>query len=260
VGQRQPHHDQPGRTDAVTTPAASAPAPGAAASLVLAMAPKAAALTRRAVSWAVVGPNRTVYSGQRTGLYANTGAGAFRTTGMRIALHIRTARGWYAGWIRSANQIGRAGFVVKPGSTAVYRVALVGAGKVATGFSRPVTVAVSRSGGAAIIAEAARHSGAPYVFGAAGPWAFDCSGFTQFVFKRFGRFLPHSATAQASHGFAVSKAAARPGDLVLFGGGGHYYHAAIYAGGGYMWDAATQGQPVARRRIYSQSYVVRRVI
>jgi cell wall-associated NlpC family hydrolase len=194
---------------------------------------------------------------------------------MRIALHVRTSKGWFAGWIRRADQIGRAGFSVKPDVTAVYRVAVVGAGKVATGFSRPVTIAVFRPlraavsrplsvavsrTGQAVIAEAASHRGAPYVFGAAGPRAFDCSGFTRFVFRKFGTVLPHSATAQARYGIPVAKSAAVPGDLVLFGGGGHYYHAAIYAGQGYMWDASTEGQPVARRKIYSQSYVVRRVI
>jgi cell wall-associated NlpC family hydrolase len=178
---------------------------------------------------------------------------------MRVALHVWTAKGWYAGWIRTADSLGRAGFVVRPSLTAQYRVALVGSTRIGSGLSRAVTVAVSR-GGLAIIAEAARHRGAPYVFGAAGPGAFDCSGFTQFVFKRFGRTLPHSATAQARHGIAVAKSAARPGDLVLFGGGGYFHHVAIYAGQGYMWDASTEGQPVARRKIYSQSFVVRRVI
>jgi cell wall-associated NlpC family hydrolase len=209
--------------------------------------------------WAVVGPNRNIYTGQTAFLSARTGAGALRTAGMRVALHVRTARGWYAGWIRRADQLGRAGFVVRPGGTAQYRVALVGTGPIAAGLSSPVTVAVSR-GESAIIAEAARHRGAPYRYGAAGPRAFDCSGFTQYVFRRFGRSLPHSATAQARLGTAVAKSAARPGDLVLFGGRGFYYHAAIYAGQGYMWDASTEGQPVARRKIYSQAFVVRRVI
>jgi cell wall-associated NlpC family hydrolase len=142
-------------------------------------------------------------------------------------------------------------------------VAVVGSGRIATGLSNPVIVTVAKApvqSGHAVIAEASRLRGAPYRFGAAGPRAFDCSGFTQFVYKRFGRALPHSATAQARHGIAVPRSAARPGDLVLFGRGGRYYHAAIYAGRGYMWDASTEGQPVARRKIYSQSFVVRRVI
>jgi cell wall-associated NlpC family hydrolase len=111
-----------------------------------------------------------------------------------------------------------------------------------------------------VILEAARHRGAPYQAGGAGPRAFDCSGFTQFVFRRFGRALPHSATAQAHFGVMVAKSAAAPGDLILFGHGGRYSHAAIYAGRGYMWDASTSGHPVSVRRIYSPSYVVRRVI
>ncbi|MDP9183913.1 MAG: NlpC/P60 family protein, partial [Actinomycetota bacterium] len=38
--------------------------------------------------------------------------------------------------------------------------------------------------------EAARHKGQPYVYGAAGPTRFDCSGFTLYVFSRFGKRLP----------------------------------------------------------------------
>ena len=49
-----------------------------------------------------------------------------------------------------------------------------------------------------VVAEAAKHRGAPYQYGAAGPTRFDCSGFTMYVFSRFGKRLPHSSAAQYS--------------------------------------------------------------
>jgi cell wall-associated NlpC family hydrolase len=162
--------------------------------------------------------------------------------------------------VRTTNQRGGAYFVVRPGGTSLFRVVLAGNGRVATSTSPAVRIRVSGGRGHAVVAEAARYRGAPYRYGGAGPRAFDCSGFTQFVYKRFGRKLPHSATAQSRYGAGVAKRAAQPGDLVLFGRGGRYYHAAIYAGRGYMWDASTEGRPVSKRRIYSQSFVVRRVI
>ena len=78
--------------------------------------------------------------------------------------------------------------------------------------------------------------------------------------KKFGRYLPHSATQQGRLGVGVSKAAARPGDLLVFGSPGRYTHAAIYAGNGAMWDSSTSGQPVALRRIWSPNFAVRRLV
>jgi len=213
----------------------------------------------QASSWVVVGPNRTIYQGQGAGLYATSGGGALRTQGMTVALHQQSAKGWTAISTRKIDGAGKASFAVYPKATTVYRVALIGNTKLTTSYSKPVRVTVS-SAGLAVVAEAAKHRGKPYRYGGAGPHAFDCSGLTQFVFKRFGKSLPHSATQQGKAGVGVAKAAARPGDLILFGRPGSFYHAAIFAGNGHMWDASTSGQPVALRKIWSQGYVVRRLV
>jgi cell wall-associated NlpC family hydrolase len=210
-------------------------------------------------SWCVVGPNRTIYAGQSAGLYANTGAGSLSTAGMTIAIHQQTAKGWTAIGFRKTDAHGKSSFNVTPRATTVYRIALLGNSKVSTSYSKPIRITVS-SRGLAVVAEAAKHRGKPYRYGAAGPMAFDCSGYTQYVYKHFGRVLPHSATQQSRYGYAVAKGSAQLGDLILFGSSGRYYHAAIYAGGGYMWDSSTYGHPVAKRRIYSQGYIVRRVV
>lgn len=56
--------------------------------------------------------------------------------------------------------------------------------------------------------------GTPYAFGAAGPYAFDCSGFTSWLYRHFGVYLPHSARMQY---YAVKHVSTiEPGDLLFF--------------------------------------------
>jgi len=64
--------------------------------------------------------------------------------------------------------------------------------------------------------EAFSHLGARYRSGMAGPYAFDCSGFTSYVFKNMGITLNRSSRAQYTQGEAVSKADLQSGDLVFF--------------------------------------------
>jgi cell wall-associated NlpC family hydrolase len=111
-----------------------------------------------------------------------------------------------------------------------------------------------------VLHEAARHKGQPYVYGAAGPTRFDCSGFTKYVFSRFGRTLPHSSARQYSVVHHISKAYMRPGDLIFFrNSSGTIYHVAIYAGSGKMWHAPHSGSYVKLASIYSSHYSVGRV-
>jgi cell wall-associated NlpC family hydrolase len=124
-----------------------------------------------------------------------------------------------------------------------------------TATSSSVTIDVE-SFGQRVIAEASKHRGAPYRYGATGPSAFDCSGFTRYVFSRFGKSLPHNAAGQRDATEAVSRSSMRVGDLVFLDGGGHV---GIYAGNGNMWDAPRSGTTVTLRKIYSTRYVVGRV-
>jgi cell wall-associated NlpC family hydrolase len=121
--------------------------------------------------------------------------------------------------------------------------------------SGSVTVDVE-SFGQRVLAEAAKHRGAPYRYGATGPSAFDCSGFTRYVFAQFGRSLPHNADAQRDMAQPIARANARPGDLVFMD---HNGHVGIYAGDGMMWDAPRSGKNVTLRHIYSDSYTVGRI-
>ncbi|MCW2666741.1 MAG: hypothetical protein JWN57_1703 [Frankiales bacterium] len=111
--------------------------------------------------------------------------------------------------------------------------------------------------GRQILAEAARHRGKPYVYGATGPEAFDCSGFTRYVYGRLGTSLPHSARAQEDVARSVPRAQARPGDLVFVQDVAG--HVGIYAGNGRMWDAPRSGKTVQLRDIWTNNYTIGRV-
>jgi cell wall-associated NlpC family hydrolase len=111
-----------------------------------------------------------------------------------------------------------------------------------------------------VLHEAARHHGAPYQYGAAGPSTFDCSGFTMYVFGKFGIHLSHNAAAQYCEVRHISAAAKRPGDLIFFTGSSGIYHVGIYVGGGQMWAATHSGDVVRYESIHEASYVVGRVL
>lgn len=115
--------------------------------------------------------------------------------------------------------------------------------------------------GAAVVQAAAALSGKPYIFGASGPNAFDCSGFTMYVFAQFGISLPHFADAQMNYGTPVSAAEAAPGDLIAFvDGTGYSGHIGIYAGGAMMYDAPNSSTTVGLHQIYSSNVVFRRLV
>ena len=63
-----------------------------------------------------------------------------------------------------------------------------------------------------------RFRGTPYRYGASSPRGFDCSGFTSYVFKRFGIQLDRSSRGQITNGERVKKKDLQPGDLVFFQG------------------------------------------
>jgi cell wall-associated NlpC family hydrolase len=124
------------------------------------------------------------------------------------------------------------------------------------------TGASAATPGTAAVQEASRHLGKPYAYGAVGPSRFDCSGFTLYVFSRFGKRLPHSSSAQyTARGVQhIAKTSKRPGDLIFIkSSSGSISHVGIYAGSGNMWDAPKSGDRVRRRAIYSSNYVVGRV-
>jgi cell wall-associated NlpC family hydrolase len=111
--------------------------------------------------------------------------------------------------------------------------------------------------GAAVLATArATAAGARYSYGSRGPKSFDCSGFVGYVYQRaVGITLPRTSSSMRSATKAISSSSVRPGDLVFVynGGGGRVGHVAIYAGGGYWWEASNPRTGVGLHRAWSRS-------
>jgi peptidoglycan DL-endopeptidase CwlO len=108
----------------------------------------------------------------------------------------------------------------------------------------PVSAIMPVTGGRPeIIYIAVKELGDPYVWAAAGPNSFDCSGLTMYVYNKVGINLPHNAAMQyATIEKHISKSELQPGDLVFFGSPIH--HVGIYAGGGLMIHAPHTGEVV----------------
>lgn len=103
-----------------------------------------------------------------------------------------------------------------------------------------------------LVSIAKRYLGAPYRWAASGPNAFDCSGFTMFVYRQVGVSLPHSSRAQIHRGERVSRSDLQPGDLVFFGSPIH--HVGMYVGGGQMIHAPHTGDVVKISSINRSDY------
>ena len=91
--------------------------------------------------------------------------------------------------------------------------------------------------------------GDPYVWGAGGPNAFDCSGLMQYAYSAAGISLPHSSRMQSTMGVPVSRSALQPGDLLFFYS--PVSHVGMYIGNGQMVHASTSGVPVKTASIDS---------
>ena len=132
--------------------------------------------------------------------------------------------------------------------------------------SQPGSVPVTQPGGAgaptqpsinglvgvtqvrAMLSAALSRLGMPYVWGAAGPRSFDCSGLVQWSFAQAGIVMPRVAAAQALTGPAVPVSQLQPGDLLFYHtdptAPGYISHVAIYLGHGKMIQAPEPGMNV----------------
>ncbi|OLN24246.1 hypothetical protein BTO30_01630 [Domibacillus antri] len=104
------------------------------------------------------------------------------------------------------------------------------------------TEAASATVGEIVTAYGKKFMGVPYVFGGTSPRGFDCSGFTQYIFKNSaGISLPRTAEQQYKIGKAVSKSNLQPGDLIFYA---NTYkpgisHVGVYAGGNIVLNATS---------------------
>jgi cell wall-associated NlpC family hydrolase len=107
--------------------------------------------------------------------------------------------------------------------------------------------------GAEALRAALTRRGDMYVWGAAGPNTFDCSGLVLWAYAQVGISLPHFTGAQWTMGIHVSRQDLQPGDLVFF------YpdigHVGMYIGNGLMVDAPDFGEPVQVQAVMWNVYV-----
>ena len=113
------------------------------------------------------------------------------------------------------------------------------------------TTTSNSSKGSEVVAYAKTLLGCKYVYGGTTTKGFDCSGFTQYVYKHFGVNLNRTAAAQYSNGTSVSNLQA--GDLVMFGKSG-INHVGIYIGGNTFIHAANPSKGVTTDTLSSGYY------
>lgn len=119
--------------------------------------------------------------------------------------------------------------------------------------SSPPAAPGPASGAAAAIAFARAQIGEPYVWGAAGPGSWDCSGLTMGAWRAGGRYLPHYSVAQYEQSTPISAGQLQPGDLVFWGSSSSpssIYHVALYVGNGQIIHAPRTGRPVSQESMY----------
>jgi cell wall-associated NlpC family hydrolase len=119
----------------------------------------------------------------------------------------------------------------------------------ATGVYRPAACPYDYIGGKAGTAAkfACAQIGKPYVWDAAGPGSYDCSGLVMAAWAKAGVSMPHNAAQQRQTMRSVSRSQLQPGDLVFFFSDVH--HVAMYVGGGWVVHAPTTGDVVRMAKI-----------
>jgi peptidoglycan DL-endopeptidase CwlO len=122
-----------------------------------------------------------------------------------------------------------------------------------TGSYPDVSIPTANTVGAQALQEALTRRGDPYVWGAAGPSAFDCSGLVVWAFGQLGISLPHYTGDLWNSGVHVARSDLEPGDLVFFFA--DISHVGIYLGDGLMVDAPDFGQTVQVQPVFWADYV-----
>lgn len=117
----------------------------------------------------------------------------------------------------------------------------------------PSTPPAPSAGAQAAVDAALSQVGKPYVWGAAGPDSYDCSGLTMWAWAHAGVSLPHNSQMQYDATPRVAQGDWQPGDLLFYGSPIH--HVAMYIGGGRMVEAPYSGSQVRVVSAYRSDYV-----
>jgi cell wall-associated NlpC family hydrolase len=122
-----------------------------------------------------------------------------------------------------------------------------------TGNYPNISIPTANTVGAQALQAAMTRRGDPYIWGAAGPAEFDCSGLVVWAYAQEGIALPHYTGSLWNSGVHVARADLEPGDLIFFFA--DISHVGIYVGNGLMIDAPDFGQTVKVEPVYWSAYV-----
>jgi len=149
-------------------------------------------------------------------------------------------------WAKVALPNGTCGFAYRP-------LLAVGAGS-SKSAARIASSQPDRSS-CSLIQTALACRGAHYRRGGTSRGGFDCSGFTRYIFAKYGISLPHSSAAQAGRGTSVCRGELKPGNLVFFATSRRgISHVGIYVGNGSFVHAESRGKGVTVDSLGSSYY------
>lgn len=117
----------------------------------------------------------------------------------------------------------------------------------------PAPAPAPSGGASAAVAFATAQLGEPYVWGAAGPNAWDCSGLTMKAWQAGGKSLPHWSVGQYRATTRITASSLRAGDLVFWSSSSNpdsIFHVALYVGDGMIVHAPRTGRPVVKESMY----------
>lgn len=111
--------------------------------------------------------------------------------------------------------------------------------------------------GTNVASDAYKYLGYRYVYGTAGPSTFDCSGFTSYLYKKYGVSLPRSSNSQGTFGTYVEKSNLIPGDILCFSNrkDRKINHVGVYVGDGNFIHASTSTRGVVLDNLSENYYI-----
>lgn len=231
-----------GATPANAATTKATPSPVAVASVPTVM-PAAAAVPVLDASVVPAPPSYLVVSGDTLGGIATRYCGSFGAyPGLALASGIVNADLIYPAQVIQLN-----GCTLRPSAPK----------PAARPAAQPSPVPVSSSAADRAVAFALSQQGKPYIWAAAGPNGYDCSGLVLAAYARVGVRLPHSSYEMINYGVSVSRSNLRAGDVIFpYSSLGHVV---IYIGGGKIVEAPHRGAVVSVRALYS-FYAARRYV
>ncbi|HEV2528029.1 MAG TPA: SH3 domain-containing protein [Thermomicrobiales bacterium] len=148
-------------------------------------------------------------------------------------------------------------YLVKTNEVATDRGGSAPAPSVTPAPSQPSTGNPGSGSGSSLVNYAMQYLGYPYVWAGAGPYGFDCSGFTMYVVQNvMGKNITHDMAIQISMGSPVARSNLQPGDLIFFQNTFKWglSHVGIYIGNGQFIHAENEQTGVRISDLNSQYY------